>query len=108
MIASVIGLVPDGVVVFLPSYAFLERVKTVWTASGVLARLATKKQVSPPSLAGDITDDYSCSTNPRLLVTLSRSSETIRSLSPPVMPRQQQTRYLQQRHLPQMGSRQEH
>lgn len=45
VIASVLGLVPDGVVVFLPSYAFLERVKTVWTASGVLDRLAAKKQV---------------------------------------------------------------
>ena len=46
MIASVIGLVPDGVVVFLPSYAFLKRVKTAWKASGLLDRLANKKQAS--------------------------------------------------------------
>lgn len=30
---------------FLPSYAFLERVKTVWKASGLLDRLSNKKQV---------------------------------------------------------------
>jgi chromosome transmission fidelity protein 1 len=31
--------------VFLPSYAFLDKVKLVWTASGLLQRLDEKKQV---------------------------------------------------------------
>ena len=47
VILSTIGLVPDGVVIFLPSYAFLESVKASWTRSGLLGILADKKQVSP-------------------------------------------------------------
>lgn len=47
VISSVIGLVPDGVVVFLPSYAFLDKVKAAWKTSGLLDRLAAKKHVSP-------------------------------------------------------------
>ncbi len=50
MITSVVGLVPDGVVVFLPSYAFLDEVKTAWTKSGLLERLNQKKQVCRPVL----------------------------------------------------------
>lgn len=46
MIQSTIGLVPDGVVVFLPSYAFLDKVKQVWSASGLLAKLGERKHVS--------------------------------------------------------------
>lgn len=45
VIQSVVGLVPDGVVVFLPSYAFLDKVKKLWTQSGLLAKLDDKKQV---------------------------------------------------------------
>lgn len=45
MIQSTIGLVPDGVVVFLPSYAFLDKVKTSWTRSGLFQRLGERKQV---------------------------------------------------------------
>ncbi|KAK1925113.1 helicase C-terminal domain-containing protein [Papiliotrema laurentii] len=44
-IQSTIGLVPDGVVVFLPSYSFLDKVKSSWTATGLLKRLDEKKQV---------------------------------------------------------------
>lgn len=47
VITSVIGLVPDGVVVFVPSYAFLDKVKGAWQASGVLDRIASRKQVRP-------------------------------------------------------------
>lgn len=38
-------LVPDGVVVFFPSYAYEEEVVRAWTASGVLARLERLKAV---------------------------------------------------------------
>jgi chromosome transmission fidelity protein 1 len=30
VVQSTIGLVPDGVVVFLPSYAFLDALKAAW------------------------------------------------------------------------------
>jgi len=40
------GLIPDGVVVFLPSYSFLEKVKNFWAKSGTMARLGERKQVS--------------------------------------------------------------
>lgn len=46
VVQSVIGLVPQGVVVFLPSYAFLDKVKAFWTRSGLLQKLADKKQAS--------------------------------------------------------------
>lgn len=45
MVQSTIGLVPDGVVVFLPSYAFLDALKAAWEPSGLLAKLAQRKQV---------------------------------------------------------------
>ncbi|WVQ99004.1 hypothetical protein IAU59_006136 [Kwoniella sp. CBS 9459] len=45
VIQSTIGLVPDGVVVFVPSYAFLDKVKAFWTKSGLLAKLGDKKQL---------------------------------------------------------------
>ncbi|ORX33827.1 hypothetical protein BD324DRAFT_643783 [Kockovaella imperatae] len=35
VIQSAINLIPDGVVVFLPSYTFLDSIKSVWTKSGV-------------------------------------------------------------------------
>jgi chromosome transmission fidelity protein 1 len=46
VVQSVIGLVPQGVVVFLPSYAFLDKVKAFWIRSGLLHKLADKKQAS--------------------------------------------------------------
>lgn len=46
MIQSTIQLVPDGVVVFLPSYAFLDKVKAVWTKSGLMTRFGERKQVN--------------------------------------------------------------
>ena len=55
MIQSTIGLVPDGVVVFVPSYAFLDKVKLAWTRSGLLARLDERKQVSVWVLHGLLT-----------------------------------------------------
>ncbi|ORY29962.1 helicase C-terminal domain-domain-containing protein [Naematelia encephala] len=55
VIQSTIGLVPDGVVVFLPSYGFLDKVKDVWAKSGLLAKLGEKKQVFyEPQTSGDV------------------------------------------------------
>ncbi|WWC60824.1 uncharacterized protein I303_103400 [Kwoniella dejecticola CBS 10117] len=55
VIQSVIGLVPDGVVVFLPSYAFLDKVKSTWTSSGLMAKLAEKKSLFfEPQTSGDV------------------------------------------------------
>ena len=39
------AIVPDGVVVFFPSYAYLDEVVQAWTASGLLAKLAGRKKV---------------------------------------------------------------
>lgn len=44
--SSMIGLIPDGVVVFLPSYSFLEKVKAFWAKSGLMIRLGDRKEVS--------------------------------------------------------------
>lgn len=41
-----IGLIPDGVVVFLPSYAFLDKLKAFWAKSGLMSKLADRKEVS--------------------------------------------------------------
>jgi len=46
VLSSMIGLIPDGVVVFLPSYSFLEKVKAFWAKSGLMARLGDRKEVS--------------------------------------------------------------
>ncbi|WVF71908.1 hypothetical protein IAT40_006718 [Kwoniella sp. CBS 6097] len=54
LIQSTIGLVPDGVVVFVPSYAFLDKVKAYWTKTGLLSKLGDKKQLFfEPQTSGD-------------------------------------------------------
>ena len=46
LLQSAVGLIPDGVVVFLPSYAFLDKLKTSWGGDGgLLAKLDQRKQV---------------------------------------------------------------
>jgi chromosome transmission fidelity protein 1 len=46
LLQSAIGLVPDGVVVFVPSYSFLDKLKAAWGGdSGLLAKLDQRKQV---------------------------------------------------------------
>lgn len=45
------NVVPHGVVVFLPSYAFLDTAVARWKESGALARIATKKKVRCVQLA---------------------------------------------------------
>ncbi|WRT67408.1 uncharacterized protein IL334_004379 [Kwoniella shivajii] len=55
VIQSTIGLVPDGVVVFLPSYAFLDKVKAFWTKSGLMGKLGDKKTLFfEPQTSGDV------------------------------------------------------
>ncbi|WVQ77661.1 hypothetical protein IAR50_007349 [Cryptococcus sp. DSM 104548] len=54
-ILSVINMVPDGVVVFVPSYAFLDKVKSFWTKTGLLEKLAVRKQLFyEPQTSGDV------------------------------------------------------
>jgi hypothetical protein len=45
LISSLINLIPDGVVVFFPSYTFLNKVKEIWQASGLLDKLDQRKKV---------------------------------------------------------------
>ncbi|OCF40610.1 chromosome transmission fidelity protein 1 [Kwoniella heveanensis CBS 569] len=65
VIQSTIGLVPDGVVIFVPSYAFLDKVKAFWTKSGLLTKLGDKKELFfEPQTSGDadsIVRDYALS-----------------------------------------------
>lgn len=49
VLLSTVGLVPDGMVVFLPSYSFLDKVKAFWGQSGLTAKLADRKEVSGTS-----------------------------------------------------------
>jgi chromosome transmission fidelity protein 1 len=39
------NLVPDGMVVFVPSYAFLNAIKRHWETNGMLSKFAAKKRV---------------------------------------------------------------
>lgn len=45
MLLNFVNVVPAGMVVFLPSYAFLNTVMAAWSASGTLAKLNAKKKV---------------------------------------------------------------
>lgn len=45
LLANVCTVVPDGVVVFFPSYSFESWVVEQWTASGMLARISSKKKL---------------------------------------------------------------
>jgi Rad3-related DNA helicase len=45
IIMNLVNIVPDGMVAFFPSYSFLAEVRSVWEASGLLAKLGLKKKV---------------------------------------------------------------
>ena len=67
VLGSMIGLIPDGVVVFLPSYAFLEKVKAFWAKSGLMAKLGERKQVSCVIDVPGPKLTFRCFTNHKLL-----------------------------------------
>ncbi|KIR32908.1 chromosome transmission fidelity protein 1 [Cryptococcus deuterogattii MMRL2647] len=55
VLQAIIGVIPDGIVVFLPSYAFLDKVKAFWMKSGLLQRLGERKQLFyEPQKSGDV------------------------------------------------------
>ena len=39
------NIVPAGMIVFFPSYKFLNTAKSLWTNSGMLSKLSAKKEV---------------------------------------------------------------
>ncbi|KAH8114577.1 DNA repair helicase [Phellopilus nigrolimitatus] len=45
IMGNLVNIVPHGMVVFFPSYSFLESIKEVWTTSGLISRLQKKKQI---------------------------------------------------------------
>lgn len=45
MLLNIATIVPHGLVVFFPSYAFLDQARKLWQDSGLLARLGGKKTV---------------------------------------------------------------
>lgn len=45
LLANMINLIPDGVVIFLPSYSLLDKLKEAWAGNGTLRRLDAKKKV---------------------------------------------------------------
>ena len=76
VIQSSINLVPDGVVVFLPSYSFLDQIKASWSTSGLLDKLSEKKQVrQAPTVERHLIPSRS-STNRRAPATSRPSSGT--------------------------------
>lgn len=57
LISSLINLIPDGVVVFFPSYVFLEKVKDIWQSTGLLAKLDQRKKLFYEPQSGADVDD---------------------------------------------------
>lgn len=45
LVSSFCNLIPDGVVLFVPSYAFLANLQDIWGSSGVLAKLGQRKKI---------------------------------------------------------------
>ncbi|TIC06905.1 DNA repair helicase [Wallemia mellicola] len=45
IIQNLVNLVPDGLVIFFPSYGYLNTVESHWKASGLLKRIEQKKKV---------------------------------------------------------------
>lgn len=46
ILTNLVTLVPDGLVVFLPSYSFLNALRAKWKETGTLERWGQKKTVS--------------------------------------------------------------
>jgi chromosome transmission fidelity protein 1 len=45
LLANLSGVVPEGLVVFVPSFGYLEQLTQHWRAGGLWDRLAQRKQV---------------------------------------------------------------
>ena len=45
ILANLINIVPDGMVVFFPSYNFLNALRVRWGGNGILERFKQKKKV---------------------------------------------------------------
>ncbi|WVO14193.1 hypothetical protein L204_101825 [Cryptococcus depauperatus] len=55
LLQSTINMVPEGVVVFLPSYSFLDKVKDLWAKNNLLQKLECRKQLFyEPQASGDV------------------------------------------------------
>eukprot|EP00047_Mylnosiga_fluctuans_P018133 m.67323 g.67323 ORF g.67323 m.67323 type:complete len:850 (-) comp7449_c0_seq1:401-2950(-) len=56
-IANLLAVIPDGVVVFFPSYDFEQRVHALWQGAGILAKMQAKKHVLREPRRGGSTDN---------------------------------------------------
>ncbi|KAG8811441.1 ATP-dependent DNA helicase chl1 [Serendipita sp. 399] len=55
VLSNLVNIVPDGMIVFFPSYAFLNILRTKWKENGMLDKLALKKTVLfEPQEAGSV------------------------------------------------------
>jgi chromosome transmission fidelity protein 1 len=51
-VANFARIVPGGMVVFLPSYRTLEKVKSLWDEKGIMGSIRNKKKARHPPLTG--------------------------------------------------------
>lgn len=49
LLLNLINLIPDGVVVFFPSYNFLDTIKAGWNELGMMQKFSVKKTVRAQS-----------------------------------------------------------
>lgn len=56
ILSNLVNIVPDGMVVFLPSYSFLNAIRAKWKETGVLDRLNQKKTVCLPYSSCSLND----------------------------------------------------
>ncbi|KAF7968351.1 hypothetical protein HWV62_30909 [Athelia sp. TMB] len=70
MISNFVNVIPGGVVVFFPSYSFLNMVREQWGASGLIERFNTKKKLfvepSDASEVDGILRDYAAACIPQI------------------------------------------
>jgi len=50
ILSNLVNIIPDGMVVFFPSYSFLNALRVKWKEAGILDRLSQKKTVRNLSL----------------------------------------------------------
>lgn len=52
ILVNLVNIVPSGIVVFFPSYTFLNTVQRLWASTKVLERIAARKTASHAWLIG--------------------------------------------------------